>query len=146
MLIPPAPDETTGEGDNPAGELAHGPAIRSLLLVDDEEAVRAVLSEQLSDLGIDVTEATDGLHAIELLRADAQAFDFVLSDLAMPRMNGVDLLEAMKAERLDIPFAIMTGNPDTGLLERCGETAIISKPLDMALLRRMLTAQAGVAH
>jgi CheY-like chemotaxis protein len=145
MLIPVAPEAHPAD-DADATEADEAMTIRSLLLVDDEEAVRSVVSEQLSDFGIEVTEAEDGERAIELLRADSSRFDFVLSDLAMPRMNGVDLLEAMRAERLSVPFAIMTGNPDTGLLERCGETAIFPKPLDMARLRRLLAAQAGAPN
>jgi signal transduction histidine kinase len=144
MLIPVAPEaraDPTAEPDF----AEDAPTIRSLLLVDDEEAVRAVVSEQLSDFGIEVTEAEDGASAMTLLRDDASRFDFVLSDLAMPRMNGVDLLEAMKAERMSVPFAIMTGNPDTGLLQRCGETAVLAKPLDMMALRRLLSEQARAA-
>jgi CheY-like chemotaxis protein/anti-sigma regulatory factor (Ser/Thr protein kinase) len=147
MLIPAAPDDGADLAEPGPDEDVGAPTVRSLLLVDDEDAVRAVVSEQLADLGIAVTEARDGEHAIALLRADTGGFDFVLSDLAMPRMNGVDLLEAMRAEYFTMPFAIMTGNPDTGLLDRCnGAATVISKPLDMALLRRVLAGQAQASH
>jgi CheY-like chemotaxis protein len=141
MLVPAAPEARADSATDPDPS-EEALTIRSLLLVDDEQAVRAVVSEQLADFGIEVTEAEDGASAMALLRDDAARFDFVLSDLAMPRMNGVDLLEAMKAERMSVPFAIMTGNPDTGLLARCDGAAVLPKPLDMAALRRLLSEQA----
>jgi two-component system sensor histidine kinase and response regulator WspE len=61
-----------------------------LLIVDDEEMNREFLHELLTEQGYDVKTAVDGVEALELLKSEP--FHLVLSDLKMPRMNGIELI------------------------------------------------------
>lgn len=62
----------------------------TVLLVDDEETIRAIGSEMLRELGFNVITASDGLEAVELFRRQQDEIGFVVLDLTMPRMNGED--------------------------------------------------------
>ena len=67
-------------------------AIGNILAVDDEEAIRSMLFEVLTDLGHQVTVAVDGQDALDTLKE--QQFDLIISDMLMPRLNGIELLQA----------------------------------------------------
>jgi len=78
-----------------------------ILVVDDEEDIREIVSEYLQGLGYDVIEATDGEQALQ--HCEKHHFDLVITDIRMPKMNGLDLLDALK-ERDDFrPVVLMTG-------------------------------------
>ena len=132
----------------PSAEVAKAPpkkaqpkldaASSSILLVDDDDSVRAILAEIIQDLGMKVTTAADGAAALSELRKKSSRFDFVLTDVTMPRMNGVELINAMKQENIKIPVAMMTGNPRDSVLEEFGdELEILFKPLDSAKLEKL---------
>ncbi len=82
----------------------------TLLVVDDEEFNRDLISEYLEDQDYVLDYAVDGLEAWEKLDAHPSAYDIVLLDRMMPRMNGIDLLTRMKADpRLaTIPVILQT--------------------------------------
>ncbi len=80
-----------------------------VLVVDDEISVRLVLREFLEEDGHDVETAEDAEAALDLL--GREGFDVVLSDIILPRMNGVDLLHAIRAGHKRVQVIIMTGNP-----------------------------------
>lgn len=82
---------------------------RSVLVVDDEEAVARVLSRLLVAAGYHVTTANSGSAAVEAVRREP--FDVILSDIHMPSMTGVDLLRLVRAYDLDVPVILMTGVP-----------------------------------
>lgn len=81
----------------------------SVLIVDDEEFIRKILGRIVRREGFAVTEACDGLEALELLKA--QPFHFVISDIKMPRMDGLELLAAIKSEFPLIKVLMITGYP-----------------------------------
>jgi len=79
-----------------------------VLVVDDDAAVRALLAEILGGAGGYLTEtAADGLEALERVRADR--FDIVFTDLAMPRMNGMELLRRIREVDQRVPVVVITG-------------------------------------
>src|SRR5262249_22267902 len=94
---PPAPEAGTGTG------VLRGPADKDLcaverkhiLVVEDNDANRAMLCRRLNKHGYETTEAADGRRALELVRQ--QRFDLVLCDIMMPEVDGFAVLEAMKA-------------------------------------------------
>lgn len=102
-----------------------------ILLVDDEEALLRVLGRTLSNAGFDVVTAGDGREAMEAF--EAGEFDLVISDITMPRMNGIELLRAVRERNIDIPVVLMTASP---LVESAmeaveyGATRYLSKPID----------------
>jgi signal transduction histidine kinase len=111
--------------------------VGSILLVDDDPAVRLILSEHLRDMGLTVAVAEDGEHALALLERSGGELDFVLTDYSMPGMDGVALLLAV-GKRWGIRGAIMTGNPQENVARKADHAPMIHKPIDPAELTRLL--------
>ncbi|MFZ5447509.1 MAG: sigma-54-dependent transcriptional regulator [Thermodesulfobacteriota bacterium] len=108
----------------------------SILVVDDDPALLQSLKEILEAEGYEVTTAIDGEQG--LLRLREQAFDLVLSDLAMPGLDGMELLKHVKRELPECPCIIITGY---GSIEnavaaiRQGAYDYFTKPVDATELR-----------
>ena len=101
----------------------------SILVVDDEGAVRRFALRVLEREGYLVVEARDGIEALELIKQGHQ-FDAVVSDIVMPRMNGVELMQAMSTTSPELPVILMSGYA-TGALAELGISApcaILPKP------------------
>ncbi len=81
-----------------------------LLLVDDDEKVQVVLVRALTAAGIQVSAASTGASALEMM--GQQSFDAVVSDIQMPGMSGLKLLRAIREYDLDLPVVLMTGQPN----------------------------------
>nr|WP_294554094.1 PAS domain-containing protein [uncultured Rhodopila sp.] len=79
-----------------------------VLLVDDEEALRDLLAQNLEDRGYDVLVAAGGEAALALL-ASGQAADVLVTDLSMPGMNGIALIRAAQSLRAELPAVLLTG-------------------------------------
>ena len=78
---------------------------KKILVVDDDESMRELLAYALSTLsGVDVLVAKDGQAGLEMFRASHPCL--VITDMNMPRMNGLELLQAIGAE---VPVIVMTG-------------------------------------
>jgi two-component system response regulator AtoC len=81
-----------------------------VLVVDDEEDIRFMLELHLGREGFEVVSVPDAEAALEALRA--QVFDFVLTDLVMPGMGGMELIERMRAEGHRAPVVLMSAHAD----------------------------------
>ena len=88
-----------------------------MLVVDDETAVRRFAVRVLQREGYEVAEATDGLEALELIRARATSFGVVVSDIVMPRLNGVELLQAIAESHPGLPVILISGYATAALAE-----------------------------
>ncbi|MGD9849379.1 MAG: sigma-54-dependent transcriptional regulator, partial [Desulfuromonas sp.] len=77
-----------------------------ILIVDDEEKIRAILAYILEEVGHQVAEAANGLQALEQL--DADGFDLVISDMRMDGMDGLELLAAIRERELGCPVVFIT--------------------------------------
>jgi two-component system cell cycle sensor histidine kinase/response regulator CckA len=102
-----------------------------ILVVDDEPDVRLIIRRLLDGQGYQVHEAGDGLQALEMVRAAPDLLDLVVSDLAMPRLNGIQLVQAVSVESPEIPFLLISGyaapeHARFGIVAPCGTHA---KPL-----------------
>jgi len=93
----------------PAGEAR----CARVLLVDDEDAVREVLTMQLEDFGFAVLPAGGGAEALALLAAD-EAADILVTDLSMPGMDGLALIRAAQELRRGLPALLLTGYAGDG--------------------------------
>lgn len=117
----------------------------SVLIVDDEEIIRESLSFVLTKEGFRVQEAPNGRVALELLRE--QAFDLILTDLEMPEMKGIELLEQAARIAPETVVIIITayGSIDTAIAAlRKGAVDYILKPVDFdELLVKMRRILAG---
>ena len=78
-----------------------------ILIVDDEPAVRRFAARVLLEEGFLVVEAADGAEALALVRT--LAVDVVVSDVVMPRLNGVELLHALAVSHPQLPVILMSG-------------------------------------
>jgi PAS domain S-box-containing protein len=99
-------------GSTPAAPSARPAATGRVLLVEDDPLVRAVVARELAGQGYEVTEAPDGQTALELAEGASRPFDVVITDLAMPRMDGLDLAERLEKIRRGLPVLFISGHPD----------------------------------
>jgi len=109
-----------------------------VLLAEDEPMVRRVASTMLSRLGFQVTEAENGLEALERFRARKDEYLLVILDLTMPHMNGWEALQALRASRPGIPVILASGFEKSQVMR--GDhpelpQAFLHKPFHMENLR-----------
>ncbi len=103
---------------------------RKLLTVDDEAAIRDCIAAFFEDLGFLVSQAEDGLDALDLIRRNRP--DIILTDLRMPRMDGLELIAAVMSEFDNLPIIVISG---TGVLAdaidalRRGAWDYLTKPI-----------------
>ena len=105
-----------------------------ILIIEDEAAIRRVLVKILSEENdtYEVFEAEDGLVGIEQIKKDD--FDLVLCDIKMPKMDGVEVLEAVKKLKPETPMVMISGHGDLDTAVntmRLGAFDYISKPPDL---------------
>jgi two-component system, cell cycle sensor histidine kinase and response regulator CckA len=101
-----------------------------ILVVDDEPGLRRFAGRVLEDEGYRVVEAVDGADALALVQAEDAAFDVVVSDILMPRLNGVDLLQRLSVSHPQLPVILMSGYGPPALAERgiSAPCSVLSKP------------------
>jgi two-component system cell cycle sensor histidine kinase/response regulator CckA len=115
-----------------------------ILVVDDEATVRSVCARILQHAGYRTDEAEDGAAALALVQASHELLDLVVSDVVMPRMNGVELLEALSISHPKLPVLLMSAYSVETLRERgiAAPCAILVKPFTpqklLAEVRRCL--------
>ena len=110
-----------------------------VLIADDEDAIRKLVSRMLQRAGFDATEATDGQHAID--KIDAQDFDVLLLDLMMPRVDGFGVVEHLIETKpwMMEKTVVMTAFPQTAAKERLHHLCcIVSKPFDVEELVKIV--------
>ncbi len=113
----------------------------SILFVDDEPAICCMIKEMLEQLGYQVETRENPEDALKCLQSEPAAFDLVITDMTMPRMNGIKLAETIKTIRSDMPVIICTGYNrfiDEEEAENLGIDAFVMKPLSMARIARVL--------
>lgn len=114
---------------------AHGATRRRLLVIDDDEVLREMLVANLEEEGYDVVAAPNGAEAMPILRSGA--FDAILVDLVMPRMDGLRFLKWLRGEATSaVPALVFTGSFDSRRDIRqealaAGATELIFKPVDI---------------
>jgi signal transduction histidine kinase len=139
----PAPDAAAPAP--PAGHLA---AARRVLVVDDEPIVREVLADLLEAAGYAVLPAPGGAEALAMLEA-GEAVDLLLTDLSMPGMGGVALIEAAQARRPSLPAILLTGYAGDGASlavsgALSGAYSLLRKPVEGAVLIERIEALLAV--
>jgi len=122
---------------------------KRVLVVDDSKAVCLNLRSFLKELGFaNVDMAEDGLFALEKLRADSTAYILIISDWRMERMNGYELLKAVREDVKikHIPFIMITAQnaPENVVLaKKAGVNNYIIKPFTQAVLKQKMSAVLG---
>ncbi|AJP74133.1 response regulator [Sphingomonas hengshuiensis] len=131
--------DTAADGVTDTAEprlIAPGHAL-SILLVDDEQIVRIGTAEMIRDLGHHVTEAGSGAEALALL-ASGLDVDVVITDYKMPRMDGAELAQRLRADYPDIAVLLITGY--TGSTEDTLHLPRLAKPFGQAGIANALAA------
>ena len=121
-------------GPRIAGAGDHMHQAHTVLVVDDEPAVREMLEDVLSSEGHEVMTAPDGAAALDTLRGGTSRPCMILLDLMMPRMNGWDFAEELRRDEQlrDIPFVIIAANPRFASdAPRLGARSWLGKPLQL---------------
>jgi CheY-like chemotaxis protein len=115
----------------------------TILLVDDDSAVREITGSILRDQGHTVLEAGSGAGALDLLQREA-AIDLMLIDFAMPGMSGAELARRVRAKRPRLPVLFITGFADRAALSGVPEGCVIGKPfVESELADKVHLALAG---
>jgi signal transduction histidine kinase/ActR/RegA family two-component response regulator len=115
---------------------------RTVLLVDDDNAVREVARAMLHDLGCRVLEAGSGGAALELLKQQQQV-DLAIIDFAMPGMNGAEVAAQIQKSAPSLPVLYVTGFAELTLASAIDERNIISKPFNSYTLQHKIRQALG---
>jgi CheY-like chemotaxis protein len=121
-------------------DLPHGRG-ETVLLVEDQPALRQSMVELLTMWNYRVVEATNGRHALEVLDSAPEPVALILTDAVMPVMGGIGLLKEIRRRGLTTPVVVVTGHPlndEMESLRRLGMTAWLTKPVNMAQLAQTL--------
>jgi len=111
-----------------------------VLVVDDEPDVRKVVRMTLEKAGYDVVEAEDGEKAIEEIKKGENSLllNLIITDIRMPNMNGIDVINYYRKEWPSVPLIVLTGFPDldmaTSMLQH-GISDYLVKPVEAEKLR-----------
>jgi two-component system, cell cycle sensor histidine kinase and response regulator CckA len=122
VLFPPVsgPVRNTDEVSTPrSGWRGNG----TILVVDDEEAVREVAERMLQEIGFQTVGAGDGREALKILKLEAQQITGVLLDLSMPRMGGQETFQRLRKTHPELPVVMMSGYTEEVVAEQLGESA-----------------------
>jgi signal transduction histidine kinase/ActR/RegA family two-component response regulator len=135
----PCQTDATPEKGEASNATPHGK--EAILLVDDEPQLVAIENSMLTRLGYRVTTSQDSIEALEIFRRQPTAFDVVVTDMSMPKMNGLEFSQAVLAIRSDTPIIICTGY-SAGLTQEkahsVGVHGILMKPISMQTLAQSI--------
>ena len=112
-----------------------------ILVVDDERDLNRIVSRTLRDRGYEVVSAENGLEALE--KTETERFDLILTDIMMPKMDGFELAESIRATDKTIPIVFMTAKddkPSKMFGYGIGVDDYIVKPFDVDVLAAKLGA------
>jgi K+-sensing histidine kinase KdpD/CheY-like chemotaxis protein len=106
----------------------------SILVVDDDDSIRSLLEQELSEAGYLIEQATNGKQALECIRKNRP--DLIILDVMMPEMNGFDVAAILKndPQTMDIPIIILSIVQDKARGFRIGVDRYLTKPIDTAQL------------
>lgn len=148
LSLPAAPADVTPEVATSAARLPRysGSELedRTILVVEDNDDVRATTSAILRDVGATVVEATNGQQAIE--RWNETPVDVILMDVRMPVLDGIEATRRLRAAGVAVPIIALTADALADEVTSClaaGCTAHLAKPLDVARLVEAVTAGAA---
>jgi two-component system, cell cycle sensor histidine kinase and response regulator CckA len=118
----------------------------TILVAEDERAVRSMLAEMLADEGFTVLEAEDGVAALEVARRHTGPIHLLLTDATMPRMGGRELAERLVAQRPDTRVVIVSGYTVEALLSAGAidrSWTVLAKPFAPGVLVDTVRAALG---
>jgi two-component system response regulator (stage 0 sporulation protein F) len=118
--------------------------LKKILVVDDEAGIRSLLFDLLSGEGFKVTLASDGQESLEQMENDR--FDLLITDINMPRLNGIEMLKRMKTAGRQEKVIVMTGKPNQlqeGVVDIPEVFSKLKKPFGVAHFMKVVTSALG---
>ena len=143
--LPRAESRHIGDGKAPADGNTEGN--ETILVVEDESALRELARDVLESKGYRVLTAADGQEALRVFASSESTIGLVLSDLGLPRLGGGELIHALKDRRPELKAILTTGHLEPDATERltCGVSEVLLKPYRvsdlLASVRRVLDAR-----
>jgi CheY-like chemotaxis protein len=118
--------------------------VSTILIVEDNPLTQDLLCDMLESHGFKVLSANDGIMGLHKVKE--QLPDLIISDLQMPRLNGLELLHVLQQDPITaaIPFIVCTSETSRNMHHMAlnqGASAFLNKPFDLARLIRIITAQ-----
>ncbi|MFC2113330.1 ATP-binding protein [Bacteroidota bacterium] len=135
------PQHTSGSADTDISREAATRGNERILFVDDEKEITYMGKKMLESLGYSVDIRTDGEAALRELKNDPIKYDLLVTDQAMPKMLGTDLVKAARKIRPDLKVIIITGYKDsipTNSDSKLGVSEIILKPLILSNFSKLI--------
>jgi len=120
---------------------------RHIVLAEDDEDTRSLISWVLKADGFRITEVSDGRALLDYLFRTREHVDLVITDVHMPKLSGLDVLDACRAQSRFLPTLLITAYGDEytrTAASRFGAIAVIDKPLDLDDLRNVVALLTGV--
>lgn len=117
------------EPDRKGPRMAQIISKKRILVADDEAGLRSLLTKMLKKAGYEVTAVENGMEAS--LQIERQAFDLVLTDYAMPNIDGLELLRRIKAKHPSLPVIVISGEGPVTEILKSGALTFIEKPFNM---------------
>ncbi|HYK57550.1 MAG TPA: response regulator, partial [Flavisolibacter sp.] len=108
--------------------------VATILVVDDDDSIRSLLNQELSDAGYLIDQAVNGKEALEKIRRNRP--DLIILDVMMPEMNGFDVAAILKndPQTMDIPIIVLSIVQDKSRGYRIGVDRYLTKPIDTTQL------------
>ncbi len=139
ISLPPAVDVANVKSDETPPEtkpaVQAAPMRKRILVVDDEQEVRSLIAEAMSHSGYEVTQAENGLVALQLARR--MVFDLMTVDIRMPRIDGMAMLRALRERGGKTPVVVITGMASDEEIDEAralGVAVVIRKPFEVSEL------------
>ena len=115
-----------------------------VLVVDDDDLVRGLMAGTLEDAGLDVLEACNGEEACQLLN-DPDSIALIVTDLHMPRMDGLALVKWARLRHPALPVLFVSGRPDL-LGPVAGRHRYLAKPFSINQLEKVVDEMLDIAN
>jgi CheY-like chemotaxis protein len=147
VLLPVCAPEDQAPSQEPPARNVTAHRVATVLVVDDDDAVRGVMARYLRKAGFEVLEASDGLVAQRLVRRYRGVIDLLVTDVMMPRMKGTELAAWMARERPDAGLMLVSGYMDSEKIQEWVDEdpgVFLAKPFEPdELLERVRQRLAG---
>ncbi len=145
VLLPLASADAATPREDPAGPAAVGGGV--VLVVDDEQSVRAVATAMLEHAGFEVLAVHGGAEALKVVEEQGHRLGAVLLDLTMPNLSGAQTLKRLREQGSAVPVVVTSGYAEGGDFEAHGSgpwTSFLQKPFSSAdLVARVREAMAA---
>ena len=141
FLLPAAAIPVPASAGNGATDLLSWKGDGTILVVDDDPTVRAVIARMLEAFGFDVLQAVDGRHGVEVFNENREEVRAVVLDMTMPNLDGREAIEQMRLIQDDVKVLLVSGFSETCTttgFSKGGPNAFLQKPFNPEELKRKL--------